>query len=466
MGTVDPTRIRKLNDRPARRGARYVLYWMQQSQRAEHNDALEHAISVANELELPLLTVFGLTDDYPDANLRHYRFVLEGLADVRRALERRGIRLWVLHAHPAEAALTAGDDAAVIVCDRGYLRHQKAWRKRVASSAACAVIEVEADVVVPVDRASSRAAHAARTIRGGLRAHWNTYLVPLDATPLRCDALGMPNQGFELDDPYAVLEQLDIDKRVPANPRFRGGTEEAVRMLDLFLDERLQGYAANRSQPHTDHVSHMSKYLHFGQISPVVIALNISEARAGGEDTDSFLDELLVRRELSMNFVNFTKDYDRYACLPAWARETLAAHRNDPREYIYSARELEDAKTHDPYWNAAMRELRHTGYMHNYMRMYWGKKIIEWTRAPDQAFRIALELNNRYFIDGRDANSYANVGWVFGLHDRPWPERAIFGKVRYMAASGLERKTDPAEYVRKVERLVREAEDANATERR
>ncbi len=464
MAAVDATRVRVLNGAGVRRGARYVVYWMQQSQRAEHNDALEYAAGRANELGLPLIGVFGLTDGYPDANLRHYRFMLEGLAEVRAALQRRGIRFWVLRRDPADAALEAAEQAALVVCDRGYLRHQKAWRRRVADAAPCAVVEVEADVVVPVERASDKAEHAARTIRGKLRRHWNAYLRPLEPTPLQRDSLGLSDEGLDIERPHAVLAELDVDRSVRPNPLFEGGTRAARRLLEDFIDAHLHGYDANRNQPQTDYVSHMSKYLHFGQISPVRLALAIRAAQAGREDTDSYLDELLVRRELAINFVHFTKDYDRYACLPAWARATLAAHRDDRRPHVYTSRQLAEAATHDPYWNAAMRELKVTGYMHNYMRMYWGKKILEWTNTPEHAYRVALELNNRYFVDGRDANSYANVGWVFGLHDRPWPERSIFGKVRYMAASGLERKAEPEAYVEKVDRLARRVEAALAPE--
>jgi deoxyribodipyrimidine photo-lyase len=199
----------------------------------------------------------------------------------------------------------------------------------------------------------------------------------------------------------------------------------------------------------------MSKYLHFGQISPTWLALEARKHSAeAGDNVATFIEELLVRRELSMNFVHFRDDYDCYESLPAWARQTLTEHRADPRPYLYTRAQLEAAETHDPYWNAAMREMRHTGYMHNYMRMYWGKKILEWSVTPEEGFAAALAINNRYFLDGRDANSFANIAWVFGQHDRPWGERPIFGKVRYMNARGLERKCDIKAYVSKVERLT------------
>ncbi len=251
----------------------------------------------------------------------------------------------------------------------------------------------------------------------------------------------------------------------PVSHRFRGGTGAARARLAGFLEEGLPHYVAHRNQPQTDDVAELSPYLHFGQIAPVYIVTRLREAAHLREDENaaSFLEELVVRRELCANFVEHTADYDDFACLPDWARTTLAEHASDRREHLYDEAELDAARTHDPYWNAAMREMRYTGYMHNYMRMYWGKKILEWTERPEEGYRIALRLNNRYFLDGRDSNSYAGVGWVFGLHDRAWGERPVFGKVRYMSAGGLERKADPAAYVAKVDRLVAEAEAAGVT---
>jgi deoxyribodipyrimidine photo-lyase len=179
-----------------------------------------------------------------------------------------------------------------------------------------------------------------------------------------------------------------------------------------------------------------------------------------GENTEDFLEEVIVRRELTHNYVHFApRNYDSYEALPDWAKNTLAEHADDEREYVYTRKELEAAETHDPYWNAAMREMRCTGYMHNYMRMYWGKKILEWTNTPEYGNRITREINDKYFLDGRDPNSYANVNWVYGLHDRPWTERPVFGKTRYMNANGLKRKCDIEAYVEKVDRLCERAEN-------
>ena len=451
---VDEDRIRRLNDKDAADGDR-VVYWMQQSQRAEDNHALEYAVRQANDRGQGLLVVFGLTDDYPEANLRHYRFMLEGLQEVQRSLERRKIRMVVRRGRPDRVALTAGAQASVIVCDRGYLRHQKRWRSRVALEAACPVVQVESDVVVPVAAASGKAEYAARTLRPKIHAKLERFRVGLYPTAVKHSSLRWREEGLDLSDLDAVCDGLRVDRSVgPVSGFFTGGTRRAKAMFSAFLRDRLARYAANSNQPQTDDVSRMSPYLHFGQISPLYLSRKVSELGAeSGESEDAYLEELIVRRELAVNFVHYRDDYDRYDTIPDWARRTLDEHRRDRREHRYDAKRLEAAETHDPYWNAAMREMRHTGFMHNYMRMYWGKKILEWSESPEEAFETTLMLNNRYFLDGRDPNSYAGVAWIYGLHDRAWSEREIFGKVRYMAASGLERKCDIQGYVKKVEKL-------------
>jgi deoxyribodipyrimidine photo-lyase len=455
MAGVQDARVKALNDHDHAEG-RYVLYWMQQAQRARFNHALEHAVRWANELRQPLLVAFGLMDDYPEANARHYAFLLEGLQDVSEALAARRIKFVVQRGRPDEVALRLARDAALLVCDRGYLRHQRRWRERVAREARCKVVQVESDVVVPVEVASSKKEHAARTLRPKLARHLGDYVVGLEEVALRVPSLELEVEGLELTDPGALLKTLKLDTSVSPVKLFRGGTRAAERVLRAFLEERLGAYAATRNQPQTSNVSHMSKYLHFGQISPVAIALEVQKAGAS-DNADAYLEELIVRRELPMNFVFYEPHYDRYEALPEWARKTLDEHRHDAREHRYTREQLEAAETHDPYWNAAMNEMRFTGYMHNYMRMYWGKKILEWSPSPEEAFETTLYLNNRYFLDGRDPNSYANVAWVFGQHDRPWAERAVFGKVRYMSSGGLERKADPKAYLRKVEELLQAA---------
>ena len=461
IDNIPENRIQQLNDVDIRFDADYVLYWMQQSQRAEDNHALEYAVLQANHLGLGVVVGFGLTDDYPEANLRHYTFMLEGLTETREALEKRGIQMVFRLGSPPDVALELGRNAAMIVCDRGYLRHQRLWRDQVARKAACRVVQVETDVIVPLETVSTKAEYAARTIRPKIQKHMDDYLIDLKPVKPRYFTTDMTFDGLDLKQPKDVLALLNIDRGVSAvTPFFKGGTSRAKKIFDDFLQSRFKNYEKNHNQPQTDDTSHMSMYLHFGQISPLYLALRVDTTdRRRDSARAAFLEELIVRRELAANFVYHNRNYDNFGCLPDWARKTLADHEKDRRPYTYTRRQLEDAKTHDPYWNAAMNEMKYTGYMHNYMRMYWGKKILEWSSSPERAFRNTVAINNKYFLDGRDPNSYAGIAWVYGVHDRAWPQRQIYGKVRCMMASGLERKCDIQAYVDKVEAYMRTLKD-------
>lgn len=458
LQTIQETRIQFLNDADVADGD-YVLYWMQQSQRADENHALEYAIWEANRLGQGVLAAFGLTDDYPEANLRHHAFMLEGLRETQQTLVSQGIRMVVQKGDPAEVAIRLARNASLLVCDCGYLRHQKAWRDQVAQHADCQVVQVESDVIVPVHVVSDKAEYAARTIRPRIHRNLGDYLTGFEPSRVRKSSLNLNIRGIDLEDSDAVLRKLRIARDVPAVSQFfRGGTSQAKQRFGDFIRHHLPRYLANRNQPQTDDISHMSPYLHFGQISPLYLALQMTQADNRLQDAkDAFLEELIVRRELAMNFVNYTRHYDSLRCLPNWASQTLDAHTADLREHLYTRQELEHAQTHDEYWNAAMLEMKHTGFMHNHMRMYWGKKILEWSESPQSALERLLFLNNRYFLDGRDPNSFAGAAWIFGVHDRAWGERPIFGKIRYMAASGLKRKCDIGAYVRKVGALLKAA---------
>jgi deoxyribodipyrimidine photo-lyase len=241
---------------------------------------------------------------------------------------------------------------------------------------------------------------------------------------------------------------------IASNPlQYIGGYTEASRRLYLFLKERFLDYYTQRNDPGFDIRSGLSPYLHFGQISPLEIIQKVKEYRGPKKAEEAFIEQLFIRRELSVNYVYYNKEYGSYRGLPRWALKTLEEHASDNRPYEYTTEQLEEAQTHDPYWNAAMKEMMLTGSMHSYMRMYWGKKIIEWSETPHHAFDTMLLLNNTYFLDGRDPNSYAGVAWCFGGHDRPWKEREIFGKVRYMNRNGLERKFDMDAYLSRIEQL-------------
>ncbi|MFB3884068.1 MAG: deoxyribodipyrimidine photo-lyase [Thermodesulfobacteriota bacterium] len=442
---IHKERVRLLNQKSLRRGA-YILYWMQASQRVEYNHALEYAILKANELRQPLIVFFGITDRFPEANERHYTFMLEGLQEVKQSLEKRGIQMAVLHKPPELGAVQLAKRASLVVVDRGYLRIQRVWRNQVAQEIDCPLIQVESDVVVPIEEASPKEEYAAATLRPKIHKKLSHFLVPLQGKDPVVESLSLDFESFDIGDLRKTVAKLQIDRSIKKVDSFQGGTREAKKHLGVFLEGKLNRFPELRNDPTLDYLSHMSPYLHFGQISPLFIALKVKETRSSG--IEAFLEELIVRRELSMNFVLYNEKYDSFEGLPEWAKKTLKSHQRDKRPYLYPLEEFENAKTHDPYWNAAQREMIVQGKMHGYMRMYWGKKIIEWTKTPEEAFRIALYLNNKYELDGRDPNGFTGVAWCFGKHDRPWGERPIFGNVRYMNDKGLRRKFDADQYVK------------------
>ena len=446
---IHPERVRSLRPGDAVPGRRYVLYWMQQSQRAHANHALEYAIDAGNALQLPVLAVFGLAPTYPQASASHYDFMIEGLRQTAADLQARGVGFALRRGNPPDLVLQLAQDAALLVTDRGYLRLQRQWRERVASAAPAPLVEVESDVVVPVETAASKEAYTAATFRPGIHRQMERFLVPLRERVVTCpwspgllaggaaDAFGQTaDQGLRTCGPPPVL--------VPA------GYRAAVSRLQAFVRHHLGHYHLERSDPANDTGSGLSPYLHFGQIAALEVALAVRATDVPQAAAEAFLEELIVRRELAVNFVHYNPGYDTYAALPAWSRRTLEKHAADPRPYLYRPADLEAAATHDPFWNAAQTELLRTGRMQGYMRMYWGKKIIEWSRSPEDAFTIALDLNDRYELDGRDPNGYAGVIWCFGKHDRPWVERPVFGQVRYMNDRGLCRKFDMNAYVARV----------------
>eukprot|EP00276_Gloeochaete_wittrockiana_P005693 CAMPEP_0184658598 /NCGR_PEP_ID=MMETSP0308-20130426/26104_1 /TAXON_ID=38269 /ORGANISM="Gloeochaete witrockiana, Strain SAG 46.84" /LENGTH=538 /DNA_ID=CAMNT_0027097721 /DNA_START=267 /DNA_END=1883 /DNA_ORIENTATION=- len=450
--SVEKERIKPLNGKPVNQAGNFVLYWMQASVRSEHNPALEFAIQKANDLKKPLVAFFGITDNYPEANERSYAFMLEGLSEAQQSLKERGIQLVILKKSPELGAAELAEDACLLITDRGYLRIQRQWRQAVADKAPCHMVQVEGDVVVPVELVSSKEEYAARTIRPKIWNHAKKFLRLLEPTTLQVPSLDVTlPTGLDMSNVDSVLASLQVDRSVPRVSTYIGGTSQAKKWLDLFITKKLKLYKDKRNEPADDYVSHMSPYLHYGHISPVYIALEAMNKGENKESKDSFIEELIVRRELSMNFVFYNTKYDKYEGLPDWARGSMEKHAKDKREKLYTEEQLEQGKTYDDYWNASQKEMVITGKMHNYMRMYWGKKILEWTSSPQEAFRITLYLNNKYHLDGRDPNSFTGVAWIFGKHDRPWgPERPVFGLIRYMNAAGLKRKLKIEAYVTKV----------------
>jgi deoxyribodipyrimidine photo-lyase len=447
---IQPERIKNLNRKRIKKG-NFVLYWMQQSQRVEFNHALEFAIIKSNELKLPLITFFGITDNFPEANERHYYFMLEGLNEVSGSLKERGIKMVIRYKSPQSSLIEFSKDASLIVVDRGYLKIQRLWRDFVANRIDCPLIQIESDVVVPVFETSIKEEYSARTIRTKIKKKLDYFLKPIDKCKVKIKSINMDFESFDIEDLVKTVKYLDLDRSVTKTNFFHGGTSNALMQLENFILYKLDKYPELSNNPVVDVLSNMSPYLHFGQISPLHIALKVIEK--GGDGVDKYLEELIVRRELSMNFVYYNKNYDNFKCLPDWSKKTLIEHKKDRREYIYTLNDFENAKTHDPYWNAAQNEMIITGKMHGYMRMYWGKKILEWSKSPHEAFKIAIFLNNKYELDGRDPNGFAGVSWCFGKHDRAWKERKVFGKIRYMSAEGLKRKFDVDKYVEKINKL-------------
>ncbi|MCK9150960.1 deoxyribodipyrimidine photo-lyase [Methanobacterium alcaliphilum] len=446
---IHEERISNLNENSLNSGE-YVLYWMQASPRSHCNHALEFAVRKSNELKKPLIVFFGVTPNFPDANNRHMRFLLEGLKNTAYDLEKKNIQIVIKYQEPDQGIIELYDDAVLTVTDKGYLSIQKEWYDNVAENIQCPLIQVETNVIVPVETASPKEDYSAGTIRRKIQRELKFFLQPLKEHIPKISSLDYDFDSLPLEDASKIMKQMNIKNQIK-NSIFTGGSSEAINLFNLFLEEKLDKFADFRNDPSKNYASNMSPYLHFGQISPLYLALESMKTNSPG--LKSFLEELIIRRELSMNFVHYNEHYDRFDCLPDWAATTLLEHRNDKREYSYNVDELEYAQTHDPYWNAAQKEVIITGKMHGYMRMYWGKKILEWVDDPRKAYDIALYINNKYELDGRDPNGYAGVAWCFGKHDRAWKERAIFGKVRYMNANGLRRKFKINKYVERIENL-------------
>ncbi len=449
-------RIKKLNSREFNQNGKYVLYWMNLSQREDFNPALEYAIYISNTYKKPLVVYFLFTDCYKFSNMRYYKFIVEGLIETKKACEDRGIKFVVeLSNLPYDKIIVEQSKKAfAVVLDKGYLKYQRVVREKIAELSECLVFEVENDVIVPIETVSQHLEPFAMTIRPKIYKLFDKYIKDLEKQNPKIKSTDM-DFGFKEEDLHNVLNKMNIDKSVKdVSKFFKGGTKEAYKRLEIFVRQKLFKYKELRSNPVYNYQSDLSPYLHFGQISPVKVVLDVlKNYDRNDENVISFFNELIVWRELARNFCYYNPFYNHYEGIPKWAKSTLEEHLKDKRDYIYSLKDFEEAKTHDKYWNAAQIELLKTGKMHNYMRMYWCKKIIEWTENPQIAFDIACYLNDKYSLDGRDPNGYAGISWCFGTHDRPWKERKIFGKVRYMSENGLKAKFNIDKYVEKVANL-------------
>ncbi len=430
-----------------------VVYRMRRAQRALDNPALETAIEAANLLDKPVVVFFALLAGHPGANLRTGSFMLEGLRDTAERLERRRIGFLLRLCNGAKsdrefARFCLEVRPALVVEDQDPIRrHRLSRRSSIADHAA--LWRVDADVIVP-SAILGREHYAARTIRPRIREQLDRFLRPVRNRNVRVP--WKYTNGLETLIPDAsLLERFPIDRSVTRASDFRGGSTAGLAALRAFVRERLSSYEDKRNHPEVNGTSRLSPYLHFGHLGPHTVALAVRDLDAPGASRDAFLEQLIVRRELAVNFVRFNPRYKRVESSEPWALDTLSKHARDTRRPRYTERELEQAETHDELWNAAQRQMVESGWMHNYMRMYWAKKILEWSDSPAEAYRVAVQMNDRYELDGRDPNGYAGIAWAIGgKHDRAWgPERAVYGKIRYMSYESTRRKFDSRSYIEK-----------------
>ena len=464
---VDQRRVLALNDAPLRAGAQYVLYWMQMNRRVESNHALEFAAERANALKLPLLVYEGLTPTYPYASDRFHTFLLEAVPGTARRLAKRGIG-YVFHLRrkrndPNNTLYRLAAQAALVVTDDYPTFIPREHNRSVPAKIGIPFLAVDSSCVVPM-RLFEKKEYGAYTLRPKLHRILAEHLRPCERTPLRVKWTAALPQDLHTEVTPANLADLvagcEIDHSVRASLSYRGGRDEAERHLNIFLQERLARYAKDRNEPCARATSNLSPWLHFGHLSSLEVALAVQlHAEENGLSASEFLEELIVRRELAFNHALHAADPMALANVPNWAQETLRKHDGDARAFVYSREEFEEAATHDILWNAAQKELLLRGKIHGYYRMYWGKKVIEWSRSHQDALDTMIYLHDRFALDGRDPNTYTNILWCFGLHDRPWGERAIFGMTRFMSLEGMKRKTGVDAYLREISHLELTGQD-------
>jgi deoxyribodipyrimidine photo-lyase len=442
---VDPRRVRIIEQGSL--GSGPVIYWMSRDQRVNDNWALLFAQELALERKVSLGVVFSLVPRFLNATRRQYGFMLKGLQEVENHLAKLNIPFFLLAGSPEQElpAFLAKHQIGGLVTDFDPLRIKQQWKKEVAAHSKSRIYEVDARNIVPCWEASSKKEYAAYTLRPKIHRALPEFLK--DFPTAQKHPFSWPKKALATDWDEAE-KSLRIDLSVPEVDWLLPGEKSATAILDDFLSRKLSAYASRRNDPTEDGVSNFSPYLHFGQISAQRVALEVRKKKVNKESKDAFLEELIVRRELSDNFCFYNQDYDRFAGFPEWAQKTLNEHRDDKREYLYSLEQFEDGKTHDDLWNAAQMEMVHRGKMHGYLRMYWAKKILEWTASPEEALEVAIVLNDKYELDGRDANGYVGIAWsIGGVHDRAWKERPIFGKIRYMSYGGCKAKFKVKTYI-------------------
>ena len=430
-----------------------VLYWMQRSQRAFDNHALDVAVNVANAIRKPVAVFLAPIPYYPRANWRHYAFLQQGIPDIASGLRKRNVG-FVLRTYPDHHLLKFCAEVCpcLVIGDENPLREPEHWREVVQKRLRVPFWTVDSDVIVPT-KLFEKEQFAAYTIRPRIRARLQEFLKPLSNPSAEIPWSAPP--GLRSSNPGSDLSaDWPLDRTVRPVGSFLGGSKEAIRLLRRFVADRLPEYSVNRNHPETNGTSKLSPYLHFGHIGPHTVALAALKADVPEPSRAAFLEELIVRRELAINFVRFNANYESIGSAPNWAGRTLAEHAGDQRPIRYSEAKLEAAETHDPLWNAAQIQMVETGWMHNYMRMYWAKKLLEWSPSAAEAYHRAVRLNDKYELDGRDPNGYEGIAWaIVGKSDRAWFERPIFGKIRYMSFESTSRKFDSKRYIREMQAL-------------
>jgi deoxyribodipyrimidine photo-lyase len=462
-----PAALRKLADDPRvtirrpglpAKDGKCIVYWMQRAQRGRDNHALNKAIEVANALNLPCVAYFAAISNFPHANLRHYAFLNQGLPDIAEACAERGVGFLMRRApHEDHERFFADVNAAMVLADENPMRAPEQWRAHLATTLRIPFWTIDADVIVP-SKLLEKAQFSAGVARPRLYAALPEFLQPYE-NPRATKPWKTPHDLAH----DSVHEDIthgwkNFDRTVLPVESWLGGHKAAIKRLNHFCNNLLEHYDKDRNHPELDGSSKMSPYLHFGHIGPQTIALAVDAAAKKHPHLksarDSFFNELIAWRELSVNFVRYQPDYDNPDCADNWARQTIAEHDQDPRETLYKLPALEKGETYDDLWNAAQLQMVRYGWMHNYLRMYWAKKILEWTPNVRIAMRVAIYLNDKYELDGRDPGGYAGIAWsMLGKFDRAWFDRPIFGKRRYMSGASTGKKFDSKRYIANINSL-------------
>ncbi|UCH66215.1 MAG: deoxyribodipyrimidine photo-lyase [Ignavibacterium sp.] len=443
---INEKRIRFLREGKETNGP--VIYWMSRDQRVSDNWALLFAQNLALENKRDLVVVFSLVPEFLEATIRQYDFMLKGLMEVEKNLRKLNIQFYLLMGNPIHEIpqIVSKLKASNLVADFDPLRIKRKWKNAIETKIEIPFYEVDAHNIVPCLTVSTKQEFGAYTIRPKIHKNLPIFL---DEFPSPKKMKNKTNVSPDTTDWDFVYNSLKVNKNVKPVDWIKPGEKAAHKTLKDFIENKLDKYAELRNDPNQNVLSNLSPYLHFGQISAQRVALIINSV-GKNPSTESFLEELIVRKELSDNYCYYNPNYDSFDGFPDWAKKTLNDHRKDKREFIYSLKEFEEAKTHEDLWNAAQNELVTSGKMHGYMRMYWAKKILEWSKSPQEALKIAIYLNDKYELDGRDPNGYVGCAWAIGgVHDRAWFERSVFGKIRYMNRNGAKRKFDIEEYVQR-----------------